>query len=240
LAKVKALTKGDRRFVVWRNPRNLGPQRNLISLYEAARAPFVNWVLHDDVLHPDHLARLLPPLQQVDGLVLATAKRGLIDGSGAHLDAGFPFTALTAADTVLDGRSLGDVVLSQLANVVGETTSVVLRKGLVPAADLWTCGERLLAGAADVWLWFRQHDTQSTARLRAVAEGTYDWVPILRASRELGYLADPAQERSAWERLNAQAAQYLVGRSGDPDAGPLFATQRECVAHLETSAPVPA
>ena len=251
LAVVRALTKGDRRFVVWRNPRNLGPQQNLVRLYEAARAPFVNWVLHDDVLHPDHLARLVPPLQQHDGLVLATAKRGLIDASGAPLPSGFPFTALTAADTVLDGRALGDVVLEQLANVIGETTSVVLRKGLVPAADLWTCADRLLAGVADVWLWlrllargdafyspdelswFRQHDRQSTARLHAVAEGTLDWVHVIRAARALGYLVDPARERGAWERLNLQAAQLLVGRSGEPDAVALHATQRACAATLQ-------
>ncbi len=156
LALVKALTKGDRRFVTWRNPRNLGPHQNLMRLYEAARAPFVNWVLHDDVLHPEHLARLLPPLQQHEGLVLATAKRDLIDAAGRRLADSFPFTALTRTDTVLAGRSLGDVVLEQAANVIGETTSVVLRKGLVPAADLWQCGDRALSGVADVWLWLRR------------------------------------------------------------------------------------
>jgi glycosyltransferase involved in cell wall biosynthesis len=250
LAIVRSLTKGDRRFVVWRNPRNLGPQQNLVRLYEAARAPFVNWVLHDDVLHPDHVARLVPPLQQADGLVLATAKRGLIDAAGAPVPSGFPFTALTAADAVLDGRSLGDLVLEHAANVVGETTSVVLRKGVVPAADLWRCGDRLLSGVADVWLWlrllargdafyspdelswFRQHDRQSTARLRAVAEGTHDWVHVIRAARALGYLTDPARERRAWERLNLQAAQLLVGCSADPDAGPLHATQHACAGSL--------
>jgi glycosyltransferase involved in cell wall biosynthesis len=258
LAIVRGLTKGDRRFVVWRNPKNLGPQQNLVRLYEAARAPFVNWVLHDDVLHPDHLARLVPPLQQTDGLVLATAKRGLVDAAGAHLPSGFPFTALTEVDTVLDGRSLGDLVLEHAANVIGETTSVVLRKGLVPAADLWRCGERLLAGVADVWLWlrllargdafyspselswFRQHDAQSTARLRAVAEGTLDWVHVLQASRELGYLVDPSRERHAWENVNRQAANLLADRSDDPDARPLFETQRACLTRLEILAPVPA
>ncbi len=258
LAIVRSLTKGDRRFVVWRNPRNLGPHLNLARLYEAARAPFVNWVLHDDVLHPDHLARLLPPLQQRDDLVLATAKRGRIDADGAHLDSGFPFTALTAAEAVLDGRSLGELVLEHTANVIGETTSVVLRKGLVPAADLWRCGDRSLSGVADVWLWlraltrgdafyspdelswFRQHPTQSTSRVRAVAEGTYDWVAVLRASRQLGFLVADDRRRGAWARVMGRAAALYEIHRDDPDAGALLATVRECLAELAEQAVVAA
>ena len=251
LAIVRSLTKGDRRFVVWRNPRNLGPQQNLVRLYEAARAPLVNWVLHDDVLHPEHLARLVPPLQQHEGLVLATAKRGLIDAAGAPLPSGFPFTALTGTDTVIDGRSLGDLVLQRAANVVGETTSVVVRKGLVPAAQLWRCGDRLLSGVADVWLWlrllargdafyspaelswFRQHDSQSTARLHAIAEGTLDWVHVVDAARGLGFLVDPSAERQAWTAVNRQAAQLLEAHHADPDSAPLRETLRTCLARLD-------
>lgn len=245
LDAVRRVAGADSRVTIYRRPGNVGPQANLTGLYEAASAPLVNWVLHDDVILPDHLERLLPAFTN-DKVVLATGKRTRITADGQRLTDIAPFGPLTSTPRVFDGRQLGNRVLGEAANVIGETTSVILRRGLIGGHELWRCGGHLLSTLADVWLWvqllaqgdayydptelslFRQHGQQSTANLRGLAAGVGDWVHVIEGARRLGFLSAPRAAERAQVAIGCQAAATFAAHGGDPDAAALLDVVRLC------------
>lgn len=228
-------------------PHNLGAPLNQERLHEAARGAFVKPLLQDDVLHPECVATLLAPLLADERVALATSKRGLIDDAGGPLP-DQPWTAaLTAADTLLDGTSLGDAMLGGTANLVGEVTTALYRAGLVEPADLWQLGGHEYRGNGDIVLWlkllagrlafytprelslFRQHGGQASHRPEVVIGGCVEWARMGLAARALGYLADPAQELAALVRASQVAGGGLQAATAHP---PLLAELTDALRPL--------
>ncbi|WP_354698445.1 hypothetical protein DSM112329_04125 [Paraconexibacter sp. AEG42_29] len=214
---------------------NVGAPQNQVRLHEAALGPFVKPLLQDDLLAADCVATLLAPLLADERTVLATSKRRLIDAAGDALP-DQPWTAaLTQADAVLDGTSLGDAMLGGTANLVGEVTTALYRAGVVAPADLWHLGGREYRANGDIALWlklltgrqafycprelsaFRQHAAQSSQSERVIVAGCIEWATLGLAARELGYLAAPGQELAALVRAAQVAGGGLQAATGHPD-----------------------
>lgn len=219
---------------------NLGAPANQVRLHRAARGAFIKPLLQDDVLAGDCVATLLAPLRGDERIVLATSKRGLIDGAGARLP-DQPWTAaLTPADAVLDGTSLGDAMLGGTVNLVGEVTTALYRAGVVAPADLWTLEGREYRANGDIalWLkllvgrrafytprelsWFRQHAGQSSQSEAVIVGGALEWARLGLAARSLGYLAAPEQEHGALVRAVQIAGGALERAIALPELLPDF------------------
>lgn len=122
--------RNDRRLRLIRNARNLGPQGSWNRCLELARGEFVKLLPHDDLLHPDCLARQVQALDSDrDGrLALAFCARDVIGPDGRVL----------LRRRGLPGAVEGPVSRAQVlrgclrygTNVVGEPGAVLFRRTL--------------------------------------------------------------------------------------------------------------
>jgi len=235
LELARAFAERDPRLRVLPAQRNLGAAANQIRLHHAAGGAFIKPLLQDDVLAPETVARLLAPLLDDDGVMLATSKRGLIDAAGDALP-DQPWTqAILDDEAVLNGTALGDAMVIGAANLVGEVTTALYRAGVVAPEDLWHLGGddyhaiadialwlKLLAGARAFYTpvelsWFRQHSQQSGKNAAVLVRGNLEWGRLPLEARAHGYLADPAHEHAALVRAAQVAGLALPTMTAHPD-----------------------
>jgi hypothetical protein len=231
---VRRVAAGDPRVQVMVYDRNLGGFASHDVLHRAATGPYTKFLLQDDLLAPDAIERLVAPLEDDPGLVLATSKRALIDEAGARLPDG-PHTApLSPEPGVVDGRALGDLVLANMLNVIGEVSTVLFRRSVDVGHPLLSIDTREMVANGDIALWlkllahgdayytpaelssFRQHAAQSSRGEDTAAGGLAEWPVIIDRARALGFLADPALERQAHARIARAAAELLQRFAGTP------------------------
>jgi glycosyltransferase involved in cell wall biosynthesis len=224
---VRRAAAGDRRVRVLVYDRNIGGFASHDVLHRAATGAYTKFLLQDDLLAPDAIERLVGPLEENPRLVLATSKRALIDEHGARLPDG-PHTApLSATAGVVDGRALGDLVLANMLNVIGEVSTVLFRRSVGVGHPLLSIDSREMVANGDIALWlkllaqgdayytpaelssFRQHAAQSSRGEDTAAGGLAEWPVIVDRARALGFLADPALERLAHARIARAAADLL-------------------------------
>ena len=122
--------RGDPRLRLVRNARNLGPQGNWNRCLELARGDYVKLLPHDDLLHPDCLARQVQVLDaDRDGrLALAFCARDVIgpDGRALLRRRGLP----GAVDGPVSRAQVLRACLRHGTNVVGEPGAVLFRRTL--------------------------------------------------------------------------------------------------------------
>jgi glycosyltransferase involved in cell wall biosynthesis len=223
----------DPRIRVIRHERNVGAFDNPARLLEAARGEYVKFLLHDDLLHPRCVEVLLAGLRSSGRVRLAFSHRAVVDEHGEPVP-GREVGHLTTNSGAIDGRELGDVVLENCANVIGELTTVLFRRRDVPVADLWRVDGRPLAANGDVALWlgllargdawytpetlssFRSHGAQRTQDPRVLARGTRDWPSLIDWGRRQGFLRDPARERRAHALILQTAAAVHAAVQDQP------------------------
>ncbi len=219
---------GDRRLRVIRRSQNLGPFENPIALLRESRGTFVKYLLHDDVLAPTCVRRLLEPMLADPRVMLATSKRSLIDHVGRRLS-DQPFNAaVVSEDRCLDGLAFGTALLRAGANAIGELSTVLMRRSDLDPGTLWTfCGRELVANG-DFALFltliargrvfvtpeelssFRIHDAQRSQDEGIDTGGIADWVVLVQGGQALGFLPDDASRRDAWASVLARASAWLV------------------------------
>lgn len=207
-----------------RNPSRLGFQGNFTKCLAEARADLVKFLNDDDRLRPDCLPMLAGIMESNRGVTLGTSRRRVIDDAGRAL----PDIAATApvshVSALMLGRELGDLVLVNSLNVIGEPTTVMFRKSRVEIGEasvfhwggidyhcladlsLWL---RLLAGGfayyhADALSDFRIHAGQEQRGEAIRLDALDEWYALLERSRSAGYLSTPALRRKALQALRAR------------------------------------
>lgn len=212
---VEAAKAGDRRIRLHVNESNIGPVGNFRRCLELARGEFVKYLMSDDLLVPDCVERLAVPMLEDDSIVLSSSRRTPIDPQGEPMGDTPSTEPLYECDTVADGIEYGDRALERNLNQIGEPSTVLFRAGLVDPQQAFTFhGERFRV-LADVSLWltllesgrgsyiadplssFRRHPGQDQKQLKLLFPAHMEWVRLVRAARQRGYLATRRQRRRA-------------------------------------------
>jgi glycosyltransferase involved in cell wall biosynthesis len=211
----RSFAAGDARVRVEPNREQLGPVGNFERCLALASGPYVKYLMQDDVLEPDAVERLLTALTAADDLVLATSRRVRIDDGGRPLPDRAETEPLGPEDIVLDGMALGDLVLEENLNRIGEPSTVLFRRTALGGAAPFRLGGERYRYLADVALWLRlltggrgaylaaplsrsrQHrDQDSRSRVNMVVS-VLEWQRLHREARAFGFLAsDEARERA--------------------------------------------
>jgi len=223
-----SVAAADPRVRVIRHEQNLGSFGNPIRLLQEARGEYVKFLLHDDVLASDCVRELVRGMQSSQEVTLAFSRRSLINEDGRPVP-GHEYPALADRAGLLDGRQLGDGVLANCANLIGELTTVLFRRADVDVDGLWQVEGRHLDVLGDLKLhlmllargkaWytprvlsrFRSHPAQNSWNPRLMARGVRDWPRLIDWGIQQGFLADPGQQRAAFA-LALQAAAQRVGQ----------------------------
>ena len=133
---------GDRRVRVIRHDVNIGGAANFNSVFHAARGRYFKWVAHDDVLHPDNLARTLAVLEATPDAVAVHCRVEVIGAAGERLG-GEPFP-LRRIGSARASERFADLILTPHWNL---WTYGLMRPSALAKTDLlapYTSSDRVL------------------------------------------------------------------------------------------------
>lgn len=146
--------KFDSRIRYIRNPdagKDIGRLNHVLCLNEA-RGEFIKFLNDDDLLDVECVERMINSFSTYPDITLVTSKRQRIDQDGTPLG-DIPATqAPVAADSTIEGLSLGTALMLSQVNFVGEPSTVMFRRddmlGVMP--DFMSVDEQPIAWASDV------------------------------------------------------------------------------------------
>jgi glycosyltransferase involved in cell wall biosynthesis len=238
----------DTRVRYVRNPHRLGFGGNFTRCFQEARGEYVKFLNDDDRLHPQCVEGLAEPLQTNAAVTLAFSRRSVIDATGARRPDIPATVALSHIPALFSGRDLGNLVLANSINFIGEPTSVLFRKRdlQLEADSVFRWGEREYHCLADVSLWlrllarglafytpapwsdFRIHEGQEQQRAMLTCVIERYWIAC--KAREAGYLADPRLWTAALRAARERAVATDSGAASEGAARQL----RELVAAIDS------
>ncbi len=228
----RAATLGDPRVQVLVYDRNIGSFNSVNRLFALARGRYVKYLLQDDLIDPTAIETFVAALEADPRIMLATSRRRLIDEHGARLPDGPHSAPITTTAGVIDGRELGDYVLCNMLNVIGELSTALFRRDVELGDPPLSIDTREMVANGDIALWlkllargdayytpeelssFRQHPQQSSRLEDVHAGGLAEWPVMVDRARALGFLADPARERQAHVRIARSAVDLLARFAG--------------------------
>lgn len=227
----------DSRVRYVRNSPRLGFHGNFTACFEQARGEYIKFLNDDDRLLPGCVAVLANFLRLNRAVTLATSRRFVIDAQGQRQpDVGVTLP-LSYVSAFIPGEELGNFVLMNMMNLIGEPSTVMFRRGDVSLEEghLFRWGGEDYHCLADVSLWlrllargaaffcaeglseYRMHPGQEQgatlkSRLDCVAERRR----IAWSARAAGFLSRPEQLVQALRAAHAFAAASDFERAPPP------------------------
>lgn len=238
---VDDLVRGDSRVRYLRCPERQYYLENWLHGLSHCEGEYLNFLMDDDLFHPDKVARMAGVLARQPDIAVVTSYRQLIDGRGRRL-ADLPDTApLFGGDALVRGEVMGSRIIQAGVNLVGEPTTAMVRR-----ADLAGCfgfyAGRQYQVLSDVATWlrllqrgalaylreplsqFRLHGGQDQRRELQVINANLEWLQLLLDARADGYyLKDSEAFHKALQNQLDSVLPYLTSqretlRSGAIDA----------------------
>ena len=185
--------------------------------YNNPNAPYVNWLMDDDLFMPDKIALMMDAFFANPDLSIVTSYRELIDADGNKLP-DIPATEpITQELTKFSGETIGADILTYLINFVGEPTTALLKKEfLLNGHDLGFSGKEGKYLTSDFTTWlrllsqgnmmyfptplsaFRFHDGNEQAQFKSRIRGAISWALTIREAIERdAYLHELHMRRSS-------------------------------------------
>jgi hypothetical protein len=217
---------GRRRAV--RYQRNGAPpnaRANYRRCLELARGEFIKYLNDDDILAPDAIARLLDGFRRAPDVTLATSYRARIGERGEPLPDERATRPIVAQDSVVNGLSLANAMLTAGVNVVGEPSTVLFRKAdlLDARPDCFGFNGVHGWGVIDMSMWSTLLLKGDAAYLREplcrfrIHPGQHQLEPAVRELGVKGVLNLQAAWRALGLHLRIRADRLQVTRLGDEE-----------------------
>ncbi|MFB0515828.1 MAG: glycosyltransferase [Candidatus Neomarinimicrobiota bacterium] len=224
-AVVDEVAAADERIRYVKNEKQLGRYGNYQRCFELAAGEYVKYLNDDDLLHPDCVTLLARCLQRYPGVTLVTSHRQIIDERGNPL-IDLPSTQrMVSDDSLLEGRSVCNAMLSKKLNFVGEPTTAIFRKRDLEdvSPSINTFGGIQFEYINDVAMWlnllgkgdliylvktlsyFRLHSEQGQEAPDAVQRSQVFWEDILEQGQRLGYWHPEWPVEIKFQPLNVRA-----------------------------------
>ena len=217
-----------------------GYMENWLNALSHAHGEYVNFLMDDDLFHPQKIERMLHYYTSYAEIGLVTSFRQLIDAQGALLPSIEGTHPLYDVDTVISGTSLCEFMLKKGQNLVGEPTTVMIRRSDIGASFGQFCGRQypvladlatwmeLLHGRHCVYIsdalsYLRMHDGQDQRKKLTILKANIDWLQLLCDGHEYGkYIVDGDEFRAVLTTKLASfvpfvASQYEDIRNEDVD-----------------------
>lgn len=197
---------------------------NWLNALSHAQGTYVNFLMDDDLFHPQKVERMLAILEANPDVALVTSFRQLIDAQGRELPPLPETKPLFGSDAVVKGVDLGNRVLQTGGNVIGEPTTVMMRRADLGASFGFFAGRQyqvlsdvatwlgLMHGRRVVYLRdplskFRLHGGQDQRRALQALQANVEWLQLLLDANAAGlYVTDDAAFRRT---LKAQLDSFI-------------------------------
>ena len=151
---------------------------NMLFLLNECSGEFVNYLLHDDLFHPEKISKMMQyyitDFENRIGLI--TSARSLIDENNNYISRKNPWQP--RSDAVIRGEDVGRRLLFIIANFIGELTTVLFRKN-----DVLLKNYRL-----DEKKWF---SVNSFYGIYSASYGDLDtWLEILKSGKDMVFMSE--------------------------------------------------
>ncbi|PLR78238.1 hypothetical protein CU633_06900 [Bacillus sp. V3-13] len=188
-----------------KNEKNLGQFENDLMLMEKAAGEYINFLMDDDLFHPEKIEKMMRYFQTEDDISLVTSHRQIIDSDGKYLSDIGATQRLFQEDRVVEGSWIIDMFLTYNWNFIGEPTTVLFRKrdlevpfgtyknrqyGCNVDTATWmnVLKNRKAAYISETLSYFRFHEGQQQLTEDKVLDGMLDYTHQMYYAREDGYL----------------------------------------------------
>ncbi|PEF32691.1 glycosyltransferase family 2 protein [Bacillus wiedmannii] len=141
------------RIKYYRNKINVGGALNFIKGYQYCTGEYVNFLMDDDVFHPNKIQIMLEYFSKDinQEVTLVTSYRSLIDEVGNEIPDGIYNQRRFREVTKLDGSQAGSSIVSEF-NWIGEPTTPLFRKKDL-AVPFGVFSGRLYRSGVDIAAW---------------------------------------------------------------------------------------
>jgi len=256
---VRAASDARVRYV--RNPQRLGFAGNFSRCLELAQGEYVKFLNDDDRLRPRCVEVLANALRGNPGVRLATSRRIVIDEHGRQAPDILATTPISHVSALVFGRELGDFMLANGTNFVGEPSTALFRKADLATEQglVFRWGGRDYHCLADMALWlrllaqglayydsgvlseFRMHPGQEQHGVGMDLACVEERLWIAHEARRAGFLSSTALWQAAMAAVIARAQAMRDGPYDDVSRARAVALVEEATAALRGgAAPAPA
>ncbi|MBA4494329.1 glycosyltransferase family 2 protein [Paenactinomyces guangxiensis] len=173
--------------------------------FDLASGEYINYLMDDDVFHREKIEKMMRYYLQSEDIALVSSFRQTIDLNGNFIPPILGTEKLFEETTILDGKHLGNYVLTKCMNVIGEPTTVLFRKRDLTEKfgvyknkqythlnDLASWLSLLSKGKAvyisEALSYFRIHPNQNSSTLGSGYLPIREFLDLIIDSREDGFL----------------------------------------------------
>ena len=252
--RATVLAARDSRVRYVRNPERRGFAGNFTECVRQASADLVKFLNDDDRLAPHCVRELAGGLARHPHAHLASSRRSVIDAAGQPGPERASTTALALVNCAMEGRDLGNVLLMNVLNLLGEPSTVLFRKSALEfeSANLFAWEGREYHCLADLSVWlrllskgpayyhasplsfYRVHAGQEQNKDPMVVGCITEWVAMADTARRHGFLAAPHQVDHAYRRMRDRVGIFLDKARLTPEQrGALEQLRATCTSRLE-------
>ncbi|MCU4788279.1 glycosyltransferase, partial [Bacillus cereus] len=191
-----------------KNKSTFGQFENALMLLNKANGEYINFLMDDDLFHVNKIQKMMQYfLNDLDNEIkLVTSHRQVIDGEGNLLPDVYSTMPLFDTDTIIEGIQLGNLVITNQKNYIGEPTTVLFRKSdLTEPYGMFDQRRYLCNVDVASWLsllskgkavyiaetlsYFRLHSNQQLNKSNQLMDGLEDFAHGIIAGEKYGFLS---------------------------------------------------
>ncbi|USK57232.1 glycosyltransferase [Cytobacillus solani] len=207
-----------------RNQRTLGLLDNNLSLFEKANGEYINYLMDDDLFYPEKIEKMMAYLlnDHNEEISLVTSYRNLINENGISLPEGQLNQKISETDTIASGIEIGNQILMNCHNYIGEPTTPLFRKKDL-TEPFGTLRGRRYTFSVDMASWilllsrgniayiseplscFRLHRDQQLQSYMKQVDGIEDLTHLVVTAKQYGFL----QQKEEWEQALIEALNWI-------------------------------
>jgi len=217
----------DARIRYVRNRTAKTKEENFAPFEQLVRGDYIQWLMHDDVLKPEKLAKMAAILDTHPEVTLVSSQRDIIDASGqplaSHLRA---HRAIAGEYEIFPGEEQGNMLLRSVGNYIGEPSAVLFRRRDL-AHPYYHAESRGYKRLSDVAMWlelmekgdlclfreplssYRRHDDQEGQQPDVVLESRCEWLRLMQEYWQRRVFLHTRKEYEACLRTLLQDARNL-------------------------------
>lgn len=185
---------------------------NCKKCFYMATGEYINFLMDDDAFSKDKIEKMMYYYWNNNDVTLVTSYRQWIDENGNKLSEGVGTRRLFEKDTILDGVELGNFIVSNMLNVIGEPTTVLIRKKDLDEKYFGYYYNKQYSHMADVATWlhllskgkavyiseclsyFRIHQGQLQKNVTARVIMFTEWLSIIKSSYNNAFYIQSKEE----------------------------------------------
>jgi glycosyltransferase involved in cell wall biosynthesis len=198
-----------------RNENNIGPIANQHKCFDLSKGEYINYLMDDDLFHPAKINTMIKYFLNHNHITLVTSRKEYIDHDGSHKKKSYK---LFSKNTTIDGIKLGNMLLINNENHIGEPTAVLFRK-IDLEGPFGSFSGKQAENNVDVASWLallikgnavylteplcsiRKSSSQLSNRMGSKIRCLGDWIDHIMDSRNKNYLKNDADFIQAVKNL---------------------------------------